>query len=41
MKERLEKIPLVKQAEISRNLPHSLRIHVVERQPVAINSVTA
>ncbi len=36
MKERLEKIPLIRNAKISRNLPHSLRIEVEERQPVAI-----
>lgn len=36
MKQRLEKLPLIRKAHIARNLPHDLRVTVEERQPAAI-----
>lgn len=36
MKERLEKVPLIRHAQIARILPNTLQIHVAERQAAAV-----
>jgi cell division protein FtsQ len=36
MREKLEEIPWVQSAQLSRSLPHDLHVHITERKPLAI-----